>query len=184
MWIPVKRSWRLNERHYGALQGLNKQETVDKHGKDQVLVWRRSYDIPPPELDEDSVHYPGNDRRYKDVDKLKLLRIQVSAKLLVLIPPRLLIPHCYHMVPALTLCALINDPSSLVHSQQALLPKTESLKTTEARFLVEWEDNIKGDIKSGKKVLLPFHGTGTTTASVAVQLRGAAGAMLYATHCS
>jgi bisphosphoglycerate-dependent phosphoglycerate mutase len=60
------------------------------------------------------------------------------------------------MVPALTLCALIKDPSSLVHSQQALLPKTESLKTTEARFLVEWEDNIKGDIKSGKKVLVRY----------------------------
>ncbi|KAG5185301.1 histidine phosphatase superfamily [Tribonema minus] len=109
MWIPVKRSWRLNERHYGALQGLNKQQTVEKHGKEQVLVWRRSYDIPPPELDEASEHYPGNDPRYKDVEK-------------------------------------------------ALLPKTESLKTTEARFLVEWEQNIVPDIKSGKKVLIVAHG--------------------------
>jgi 2,3-bisphosphoglycerate-dependent phosphoglycerate mutase len=57
----------LNERHYGALQGLNKQDTVDKYGKDQVLIWRRSYDIPPPALDESSIHYPGNDPRYKNV---------------------------------------------------------------------------------------------------------------------
>ena len=68
MYLPVTHCWRLNERHYGALQGLNKQETVDKHGKDQVLIWRRSYDIPPPELeDKSSEHYPGNDKRYKDV---------------------------------------------------------------------------------------------------------------------
>ena len=65
-------TWRLNERHYGALQGLNKQETVDKYGKDQVLIWRRSYDIPPPDLDESSEHYPGNDPRYVDVDKADL----------------------------------------------------------------------------------------------------------------
>ena len=58
-----------NQRHYGGLQGLNKQETVDKHGKDQVLVWRRSYDIPPPACDESSEYYPGNDPRYANVDK-------------------------------------------------------------------------------------------------------------------
>jgi 2,3-bisphosphoglycerate-dependent phosphoglycerate mutase len=65
-------TWRLNERHYGGLQGLNKQETVDKHGKDQVLIWRRSYDIPPPECDESSEYYPGNDPRYANVDKADL----------------------------------------------------------------------------------------------------------------
>ncbi|KAL7532754.1 hypothetical protein ACHAXR_004826, partial [Thalassiosira sp. AJA248-18] len=65
-------TWRLNERHYGGLQGLNKQETVDKHGKDQVLIWRRSYDIPPPECDESSEYYPGNDPRYANVDKSDL----------------------------------------------------------------------------------------------------------------
>jgi len=69
MYLPIKHTWRLNERHYGALQGLNKQETVDKHGKDQVLIWRRSYDIPPPPLDESSEYYPGNDARYADVNK-------------------------------------------------------------------------------------------------------------------
>jgi len=64
MWIPVNKAWQLNERHYGSLQGLDKQQTVDKHGKDQVLIWRRSYDIPPPTVDTTSEHHPGNDPRY------------------------------------------------------------------------------------------------------------------------
>eukprot|EP00980_Cylindrotheca_fusiformis_P030900 scaffold25607_cov142-Cylindrotheca_fusiformis.AAC.4 len=64
MWIPINKAWELNERHYGALQGLDKQETVDKYGKDQVLQWRRSYDIPPPPVDKSSEHHPSNDPRY------------------------------------------------------------------------------------------------------------------------
>jgi len=64
MWIPVYRSWRLNERHYGALQGLNKSEIAAKHGADQVLKWRRSYDVRPPELDKSDIMYPGKDPRY------------------------------------------------------------------------------------------------------------------------
>lgn len=64
LWIPVNKAWELNERHYGNLQGLDKQETVDKYGKDQVLVWRRSYDIPPPTVDKSSPHHPSNDPRY------------------------------------------------------------------------------------------------------------------------
>ncbi|MFN7986781.1 MAG: 2,3-diphosphoglycerate-dependent phosphoglycerate mutase [Thermoanaerobaculia bacterium] len=64
MWIPVIRSWRLNERHYGALQGLNKSETAEKFGEDQVKVWRRSYSTPPPELTRDDERFPGHDRRY------------------------------------------------------------------------------------------------------------------------
>lgn len=64
MWIPVTKAWELNERHYGALQGLDKQETVDKYGKDQVLIWRRSYDVPPPIVDKSSPHHPANDERY------------------------------------------------------------------------------------------------------------------------
>jgi 2,3-bisphosphoglycerate-dependent phosphoglycerate mutase len=64
MWVPVHNAWELNERHYGALQGLDKQETVDKYGKDQVLVWRRSYDTPPPVVDKSSPHHPANDPRY------------------------------------------------------------------------------------------------------------------------
>jgi 2,3-bisphosphoglycerate-dependent phosphoglycerate mutase len=68
MWIPVKKAWELNERHYGALQGLDKQETVDKYGKDQVLIWRRSYDVPPPVVDTSSSHHPASDERYADKD--------------------------------------------------------------------------------------------------------------------
>ena len=64
LWIPVKKSWRLNERHYGALQGLNKAETAAKFGDEQVLVWRRSYDIPPPALAQSDPRYPGQDPRY------------------------------------------------------------------------------------------------------------------------
>jgi 2,3-bisphosphoglycerate-dependent phosphoglycerate mutase len=67
-WIPVKKSWRLNERHYGALQGLNKAETAAKHGDDQVKIWRRSYDIPPPALELSDERHPRQDARYKDVD--------------------------------------------------------------------------------------------------------------------
>ncbi|MBU1888191.1 MAG: 2,3-diphosphoglycerate-dependent phosphoglycerate mutase [Candidatus Omnitrophica bacterium] len=69
MWIPVYRSWRLNERHYGALQGLNKAEMAKKFGEKQVLVWRRSYDVPPDALDKTDERYPGNDPRYKDLDE-------------------------------------------------------------------------------------------------------------------
>lgn len=64
MWIPVVRDWRLNERHYGALQGLNKAETAAKYGDEQVHIWRRSYDIPPPELDLDDEQHPSRDPRY------------------------------------------------------------------------------------------------------------------------
>src|SRR5687768_8684514 len=64
-WLPVKKSWRLNERHYGALQGLNKAETAAKHGDAQVLVWRRSYDIPPPPLELTDERHPKFDPRYK-----------------------------------------------------------------------------------------------------------------------
>eukprot|EP00527_Entomoneis_sp_CCMP2396_P000166 CAMPEP_0198154490 /NCGR_PEP_ID=MMETSP1443-20131203/68628_1 /TAXON_ID=186043 /ORGANISM="Entomoneis sp., Strain CCMP2396" /LENGTH=296 /DNA_ID=CAMNT_0043821169 /DNA_START=637 /DNA_END=1527 /DNA_ORIENTATION=+ len=109
MYIPIVNTWRLNERHYGSLQGLNKQETVDKHGKDQVLVWRRSYDIPPPDCEESSEYYPGNDPMYKDVPK-------------------------------------------------ELLPKAESLKLTEERFMSEWENVIVPEIKSGQKLIIAAHG--------------------------
>jgi 2,3-bisphosphoglycerate-dependent phosphoglycerate mutase len=109
MYIPIIHNWRLNERHYGALQGLNKQETVDLHGKEQVLVWRRSYDIPPPLVDESSEYFPGNDPMYKDVDP-------------------------------------------------AELPRAESLKLTEERFMSEWTDVLVPEIKSGKKILIAAHG--------------------------
>ena len=67
MWIPVNLSWRLNERHYGALQGLNKSETASKFGEQQVLLWRRSYDVRPPALDKSDNRYPGHDPRYSSL---------------------------------------------------------------------------------------------------------------------
>lgn len=72
MWIPVEHSWRLNERHYGALQGLNKAETAAKFGEAQVLLWRRSYDTPPPALDKDDPRFPGADPRYAAIDPAEL----------------------------------------------------------------------------------------------------------------
>jgi 2,3-bisphosphoglycerate-dependent phosphoglycerate mutase len=72
MWIPVEHSWRLNERHYGALQGLNKAQTAAKYGDQQVLEWRRSYDIPPPALEVTDPRYPGTDPRYRDLSPSEL----------------------------------------------------------------------------------------------------------------
>jgi 2,3-bisphosphoglycerate-dependent phosphoglycerate mutase len=74
MWIPVYHSWRLNERHYGALQGLNKAETAERHGLEQTQIWRRSYDVPPPPLEPGDPRYPGNDPRYSSIkpDELPL----------------------------------------------------------------------------------------------------------------
>jgi 2,3-bisphosphoglycerate-dependent phosphoglycerate mutase len=72
MWLPVIRSWRLNERHYGALQGLNKAETAARHGEAQVKVWRRSYAVPPPPLSPDDERHPSRDRRYADVPAAEL----------------------------------------------------------------------------------------------------------------
>ncbi len=72
MWIPVVRDWRLNERHYGALTGLNKAETTVKHGEEQVLIWRRSFDTPPPPVDENDERFPGNDSRYSEIERSRL----------------------------------------------------------------------------------------------------------------
>lgn len=72
MWVPVHRDWRLNERHYGALQGLNKAETAAKYGEAQVKIWRRSYSIPPPALEVTDPRYPGNDPRYKHLTREQL----------------------------------------------------------------------------------------------------------------
>ncbi|MEE8288718.1 MAG: 2,3-diphosphoglycerate-dependent phosphoglycerate mutase [Nitrosomonadaceae bacterium] len=69
MWIPINHSWRLNERHYGALQGLNKAETAAKYGEKQILIWRRSYDTQPPALTLDDTRYPGLDPRYQNLTK-------------------------------------------------------------------------------------------------------------------
>jgi 2,3-bisphosphoglycerate-dependent phosphoglycerate mutase len=109
LWIPVTKDWRLNERHYGALQGLNKAETAAKHGDAQIKIWRRSYDIPPPPLTRDDERYPARDPRYANLDP-------------------------------------------------TLLPLTESLKDTVARFLPYWHESIAPAIKSGKRVIIAAHG--------------------------
>lgn len=109
MWLPVVNDWRLNERHYGALQGLNKAEMAARYGEEQVLLWRRSYDVPPPPLDLDDPRHPRFDRRY---------------------------------------AGLAAD----------LLPRSESLKDTVARFLPAWHEAIAPAIRSGKRVLLAAHG--------------------------
>ena len=75
MWIPVTNTWRLNERHYGALQGLNKSETAGKYGEEQVLIWRRSYDIPPPVLGKTDSRYPGKEIKYSSLSKSQLPRL-------------------------------------------------------------------------------------------------------------
>lgn len=72
LWIPVIRAWELNERHYGALQGLNKAETSAKYGDEQVLIWRRSFDIPPPPLEKSDARYPGHDTRYRNLGEKQL----------------------------------------------------------------------------------------------------------------
>lgn len=72
VWLPVHKNWRLNERHYGALQGLNKAETAARHGEEQVKVWRRSYDTPPPAMDVNDPRHPSHDPRYKDVPVAEL----------------------------------------------------------------------------------------------------------------
>ena len=76
MWIPETKSWRLNERHYGALQGLNKAEMAAQHGEEQVLIWRRSYDVPPPALEESDERWLGGDPRYADIPPEKFPRAE------------------------------------------------------------------------------------------------------------
>jgi len=108
-WLPVERHWRLNERHYGALQGLNKSEMAARYGEEQVKIWRRSYDVPPPALTPDDERWPGHDRRYASLPK-------------------------------------------------ELIPLTECLKDTVARFLPLWYDSIVPRIKSGQRVVIGAHG--------------------------
>jgi len=109
MWLPIEHSWRLNERHYGALQGLDKAETAARFGNDQVRIWRRSYDTPPPPLELDDERHPSRDLRYAAIDP-------------------------------------------------ALLPRSESLKDTVARFMPFWEEAIAPAIRDGRRVLIAAHG--------------------------
>jgi len=87
MWIPVHRHWRLNERHYGALQGLDKAETARKYGDEQVHVWRRSYATPPPAMDADDPGHPRHDRRYADIDPRLLPAVESLATTLERVLP-------------------------------------------------------------------------------------------------
>ena len=80
MWIPVRRSWRLNEKHYGALQGLNKAETAKKFGEEQVLLWRRAYDIRPPVLEENDKRHPKHDPLYKNMNKKDMFNFKIVLK--------------------------------------------------------------------------------------------------------
>ncbi len=108
-WLPVVKTWKLNERHYGALQGLNKSETAEKYGEDQVKIWRRSFDVKPPALAPDDERAAQNQPAYRDV-----------------------------------------DPS--------LLPYNESLETTIERVVPFFNDVIKPDMLSGKRVIIAAHG--------------------------
>lgn len=87
MWVPVHRDWRLNERHYGALQGLDKAETAARHGADQVKIWRRSYDIPPPALEVDDDRHPRFDPRYRELDEAHLPASESLATTLIRVRP-------------------------------------------------------------------------------------------------
>lgn len=87
LWIPVHRNWRLNERHYGELQGLDKAETTAKHGEAQVKIWRRSYDIPPPALSADDERHPANDPRYANVARSALPATESLATTLLRVQP-------------------------------------------------------------------------------------------------
>lgn len=109
MWIPVVRNWRLNERMYGALQGLSKSEIAAEHGEEKVRIWRRSYDIPPPAIDKSDDRYPGRDPMYEDLD-------------------------------------------------EDLIPLTECLKDTVARFMPYWYDVMEPAVLAGKRILVSAHG--------------------------
>lgn len=109
-WLPVVKDWRLNERHYGALQGLNKTETAEKYGDDQVLLWRRSFDVMPPALEENDERNPRAQAPYRDV------------------------------------------------ADKSVLPLTESLKETIERAVPYFEQVIKPQMQSGKRILIAAHG--------------------------
>ncbi len=107
-WIDVKRDWRLNERHYGALQGKDKAQTLAEYGAEQFQIWRRSYDVPPPPIDDNDKYSQAHDERYADLGEN--------------------------------------------------VPKTECLKDVLERMLPLWNDEIVGELKSGKTVLITAHG--------------------------
>jgi 2,3-bisphosphoglycerate-dependent phosphoglycerate mutase len=122
MWIPIHNSWRLNERHYGALQGLNKAQTAEKYGEVQVKIWRRSYDIPPPALTRDDDRFPGKDPRYQD---LKFKDLPLS--------------ECLKDTVARTLPYWHETIAPAVHSGQSVIVAAHG---NSLRGLVKYLDNI------------------------------------------
>ena len=125
-WVPVKRTWRLNERHYGALQGLNKQQTADRYGEDKVKLWRRSYDVRPPELDPSDDRHPSHDPRYATMPP----ELLPSAECLKDVVERML-PYWYDaIVPDLLLqpCVLV---SAHGNSLRALVKHLDQLSDDE-----------------------------------------------------
>jgi 2,3-bisphosphoglycerate-dependent phosphoglycerate mutase len=125
-WVPVKRTWRLNERHYGALQGLNKQQTADQYGEEKVKVWRRSYDVRPPELDPRDERHPSHDPRYAGMPP----ELLPSAESLKDVVDRML-PYWYDgIVPDLLVhpCVLV---SAHGNSLRALVKHLDGLSDTE-----------------------------------------------------
>jgi len=162
MWIPVHRSWRLNERHYGNLQGLNKSETAEQHGADQVKIWRRSYDIPPPPLSYGDDRLPHNDPRYSSVNPADLPRTESLKETVA----RFLPYWSEEIVPAIKsgkqvlICAHGNSLRALVMhldniSQQDI---TELNIPTGIPLVYELDENLKpikhyylGDPEAAKK---------------------------------
>jgi 2,3-bisphosphoglycerate-dependent phosphoglycerate mutase len=125
-WIPVRRSWRLNERHYGSLQGLNKQQTAERYGADKVKVWRRSYDVRPPDMDRSDERHPSHDPRYADLPP----ELLPSAECLKDVVDRML-PYWYDsIVPDLTRseCVLV---SAHGNSLRALVKHLDGLSDQE-----------------------------------------------------
>ncbi len=125
-WIPVRRTWRLNERHYGALQGLNKQQTAEKYGEDKVKVWRRSYDVPPPDLERSDARHPSHDARYAGMPP----ELLPSAECLKDVVARML-PYWYDaIVPDLVVhpCVLV---SAHGNSLRALVKHLDALSDAE-----------------------------------------------------
>ncbi len=138
MWLPVERSWRLNERHYGALQGLDKAQTVAKHGAEQVKVWRRSYDIPPPPLDSSHPQHPRFDRRYAQVDPAELPSSESLKDTLARVLP----------------CWNARIAPELVAGRNVLVAAHGNL----ARVLPYWNARIAPELEAGRNVLVAAHG--------------------------
>jgi 2,3-bisphosphoglycerate-dependent phosphoglycerate mutase len=177
MWVPVYRSWRLNERHYGALQGLNKKETAEKYGLDQVQVWRRSYDTPPGALSEDDDRHPRHDRCYADVPR-ELLPATESLKTTL----ERVLPYWHEqIVPALKagrrvlICAHGNSLRALVKHLDGVSDEaiTQLNIPTGIPLVYELDDSLKA---KGHYYLGDPEKVKAATASVASQLTaGSAG---------